>query len=174
MNIAQSHLGKGLKILVLCCFAVVILRSWTGFEASFSWKQGNLLGFIAVLAVASGKALGGFAAARFGAGKTMTVTLSLAAVCFLFGENTLIGLAALLLFNMSMPVTLYLLAKHMPRTPGFAFGLLTFGLFLGFLPVYFGMGVPLSGGVIGAIGSVVSAVLMGIAWKVVKRHEIPA
>ena len=158
--------------LLLCCFAVVVIRSWTGFEASFPWKQGAVLPLIAVLAVASGKALGGFAAARFGAGRTMSATLIAAAGCFLMGENPLFGLAALLLFNMSMPVTLYLLARSMPRTPGFAFGLLTFGLFLGFLPVYWRISLPLSGGVIGALGSVISGVLMGFAWKAVKRHAV--
>lgn len=168
----KSAKVKNIPLLLLCCFAVVILRSWTGFLATFSWKAEA--GFLAVLAVALGKALGGFASARFGAGKTMLVTLLLAAGCFLLGEIPVLGVAALLLFNMSMPVTLYLLAKNMPETPGFAFGLLTFGLFMGFLPVYTGMEVPLPGGVAGAVGSVISAVLMGIAWKAVKQDAVSA
>ena len=170
----ESHFsgGRNTLVLTLCCFAVVILRSWTGFEASFSWKQGTVLPLLAVLAVALGKALGGFASCRFGAGRTMTVTLILAALCFLLGEEPVFGLAALLLFNMSMPVTLYLLTKKMPRTPGFAFGLLTFGLFLGFLPVYAKVTLPLTPGVAGALGSVISALLMAVAWKAVKKHTV--
>lgn len=169
----EEHKAK-LPVLILCCFAVVILRSWTGFEASFGWKSGAVLGGLAVLATALGKAVGGFLAARFGPGKTVTVTLLLAAVCFLLGGEPVFGLAALLLFNMSMPVTLYLLAKHMPELMGFSFGLLTFGLFLGFLPVYAELRLPASPQIIGAVGSVASAVLMLLAWKAVKHDRVSA
>ena len=173
-GIAPEVIGKkgNISLLVVCCFAVVILRSYTGFAASFPWKSGAMLGLVAVIATASGKAIGGFLSARFGAGKTMTVTLGLAAGCFLLGENPVFGVAALLLFNMSMPVTLYLLAEALPEMAGFSFGLLTFGLFIGFLPVYFGADLPVSSGVIGAIGSVVSAVLMVIGWKAVKHDRV--
>ena len=44
------------------------------------------------------------------------------------------------LFNMTMPVTLHRAAMLLPGHRGFAFGLLTFGLFLGFLPAAFGRG----------------------------------
>ena len=37
-----------------------------------------------------------------------------------------------------MPLTLYGAARLLPGAKGFAFGLLTFALFLGFLPVYAG------------------------------------
>lgn len=172
----SSEKGETAKLpmLILCCFAVVILRSWTGFEASFDWKSGAVLGGLAVLAVASGKAVGGFLAARFGPGKTVSVTLLLAAVCFLLGGEPVFGLAALLLFNMSMPVTLYLLAKHMPELMGFSFGLLTFGLFLGFLPVYADLRLPVSPQIIGAVGSVASALLMLLAWKAVEHDRVSA
>ena len=163
---------RNIPILVLCCFVVVILRSFTGFAAGFQWKSVAILGFLAVVMTAGGKAAGGFLSARFGPAKTMTVTLLLAAVCFLLGDHAVFGLAALLLFNMSMPVTLYLLAQHLPNLPGFSFGLLTFGLFLGFLPVYFGVSLPVSSGVIGAIGSLVSAGLMVVGWKAVSHGKV--
>lgn len=163
-----------LPVLILCCFAVVVFRSWTGFEAGFGWKSDVFLGMIAVLAVASGKAAGGFLGSRLGHGKTAMATLLLAAVCFLLGESPVFGLAALFLFNMSMPVTLYLLAKHMPELMGFSFGLLTFGLFLGFLPVYARLKDPLTPPVICAAGSLVSALLMVAAWKAVDRDRVSA
>lgn len=169
----EMTVKKGnIPLLVVCCFAVVILRSFTGFAAGFQWKSIAILGCLAVVVTAGGKAAGGFLSARFGPGKTMTVTLGLAAVCFLMGENPLFGFAALLLFNMSMPVTLYLLAEALPEMPGFSFGLLTFGLFLGFLPVYFGASLPVSSGVIGAIGSLVSAGLMVVGWKAVSHGKV--
>ena len=163
---------KNIPILVLCCFVVVILRSFTGFAAGFQWKSIAILGFLAVVVTAGGKTAGGFLSSRFGPAKTMTVSLLLAAVCFLLGDHVVFGLAALLLFNMSMPVTLYLLAQYLPNLPGFSFGLLTFGLFLGFLPVYFGVSLPVSGGVTGAAGSIISAGLLVLAWKAVNRGKV--
>ena len=71
--------------------------------------------------------------------KTITVTLILSAVFYAFSSKMIPGLLALFLFNMTMPLTLYLLAKNMPQMPGFAFGILTFGLFIGYLPVLYGM-----------------------------------
>lgn len=47
------------------------------------------------------------------------------------------GILALLFFNMTMPLTLFLMWNEMREQPGLAFGVLTFALFLGFLPVYF-------------------------------------
>lgn len=165
--------GRGsVLILTLCCFTVVALRSWTGFAATFPWRSRELLAVLAVLAVAGGKALGGFASGRFGPGRTMGVTLGSAAVCFLLGDLPVFGLLALLLFNMSMPVTLYLLAENLPKMPGFSFGLLTFGLFLGFLPSYSAVTLPISGTIAGMAGSLISALLMLLAWKAVDRGKL--
>jgi FSR family fosmidomycin resistance protein-like MFS transporter len=75
---------------------------------------------------------------------------------------------------MSMPSTLYLLGKHMPDMLGFSFGLLTFGLFLGFLPVYGELKLPIGPQLACAAGSVLSAALMLLAWKAVDRDRISA
>lgn len=158
------------SILLLCCFAVVVLRSWTGFQTNFAWK--STIPLLSVLAVSFGKTLGGFISARFGHGRTMVCSLISASLCFLLGEHPVFGLLGLLLFNMSMPVTLYLLAKHMPETPGLAFGILTFGLFLGFLPVYAGVSLPVSSTLFCALGSLISAILLYVAWKAVKGNAV--
>ena len=39
---------------------------------------------------------------------------------------------------MTMPITLWAVARVMPGAKGFTFGLLTFGLFLGYLPSWLG------------------------------------
>lgn len=146
--------------LVMACLTVVILRSYIGMAVSFSWKTSLFAGTTAVLAVVLGKVAGGFASAGFGIRRTAVVSLGLAAVCFLFSNHMPAGVAALFFFNMTMPITLYLLVKKLEGLPGFAFGLLTFGLFLGFLPVYFGVRLPLSGCVIGCVGSLVSLLIL--------------
>ena len=48
------------------------------------------------------------------------------------------GVLALFLFNITMPITLFALAQTMSGCKGFSFGLLTFALFLGYLPSYLG------------------------------------
>lgn len=165
---AEAKTGGKIWLLATCCFAVVILRSYVGLSVTFSWKSGAVFGLLAVLAVALGKMAGGILGAHFGPGRTACVSLLLAAACFGAGESPIFGLAALLLFNMSMPVTLYMLARALPRLPGFSFGLLTFGLFLGFLPVYAGVDLHLTG----VIGSVLSALLLIIGDKAVRKEHV--
>lgn len=121
-----------------CLLAVVIFRSLLGLAANLPWKTD--FGCLAVCAVAGGKAAGGYLADRFGMFPTATASLCLSALCFLGGNHPAAGLGALFLFNMTMPLTLWAMARLFRGMKGFSFGLLTFGLFLGFLPVYFGWG----------------------------------
>ena len=148
--------------LAFGCFLVVIIRSYIGMAVSFPWKTTVLAGTIAVCAVVLGKVAGGFAAAAFGIRRTMAVSLGAAAVCFGLSGNMVAGITALFLFNMTMPITLYLLIKRLKELPGFGFGLLTFGLFLGMLPVYLEAYLPLTGGVLGCLGSAVSLVVLWV------------
>lgn len=160
-----SHQSYG---LALVCLLVVILRSYVGMAVSFPWKTGGLAGLLAVLAIAGGKTAGGFAAARCGALRTAVASLAMAAVCYLFSSALPAGLAALFLFNMTMPITLWWMMHSMPELSGFAFGFLTFALFLGFLPGYFGL-LPEEGmGIVGCAGSVLSLFLL---WLVGRRRE---
>lgn len=121
-----------------CLLAVVIFRSLLGLAADLPWKTD--FGWLAVCAVAGGKAAGGYVADRFGMFPTAMASLCLSAICFLGGNHPAAGLGALFLFNMTMPLTLWAMARLFSGMKGFSFGLLTFGLFLGFLPVYFGWG----------------------------------
>lgn len=152
--------GGAVLLLVVGCFVVVILRSYIGMAVGFSWKTTIWAGVLAVLAVVLGKAAGGFLAAGFGWRKTAVVSLLTASVCYIFSQYMPIGLLALFLFNMTMPITLYLMVQRLRSLPGFAFGVLTFGLFLGFLPEYFGLEKPVTGALIGCIGSLVSLVIL--------------
>ena len=152
-------------LLSIGCFLVVILRSYIGMAVTFSWKRGFILGLICVLAVVFGKMAGGILAAKWNTQSVMLVSLGVAALGYYFSENYICGIIALFTFNMSMPITLYLLVCKFKKLPGFSFGLLTFGLFIGFLPVYFGLPIPLAGNVLGAVGSVVSLLILFLAMK---------
>ena len=147
-------------LFITACFGVVVLRSMVGFEVGFGWKNTTLLGLLAVLCVVFGKVLGGFAAAKHGARVATLVSLLGAALCYGFSDQMVPGLLALLLFNMTMPITLYLLVERYPAIPGTMFGLLTAALFLGFLPTYFGIALPLTGKALGVAGSLASLVIL--------------
>lgn len=146
--------------LVVCLFLVVVLRSYIGMAVTFSWKTTVSAGVISTLAVVFGKAAGGFLASKLGFLRTAVVSLSAAAVFYLFSGFMPAGALALFLFNMTMPITLYLLIRKLPGLPGFSFGFLTFGLFLGFLPTYFGLPVWRNGSMIGCVGSVISLLIL--------------
>ena len=161
-----------MAFMTLCCFAVVIVRSLVGMSVTFSWKSVPPLGALAVCATAAGKFCGGFLAARFGLRRTAVVSLLLASLCYLLGNIWTMGLTAIFLFNMTMPLTLYLLTEKLPGMPGFAFGILTFGLFLGFLPVYWRMDFFLLPELLGAAGSIVSCVMLIAAGKAVEYDKI--
>ncbi len=147
-------------IPVVVCFMVVVLRSLTGLAVSFPWKTGIPLSALTVLLLAGGKTAGGFLGASIGYRKTITVTLAASAVCYFLGNHTITGLAAVFLFNMTMPVTLYLLARKMPDLPGTAFGILTMALFIGFLPVYFNQINSVSPVKLGTASSLISLILL--------------
>ena len=160
-EISTAPSQKGPILLSICCFSVVVLRSFVGFQVVFPWKAG-WLAFAATAAVVLGKMAGGILAARFGAKNVTLISLSAAAVCYGLGGIPVFGLLALLLFNMTMPLTLYALWRRFPEYPGSCFGALTLALFLGFLPSFFGLSIPIGG----VLGSLVSLALL---WKAVEH-----
>jgi len=157
-------------LAVTLCFAAVVLRSLTGFAVSFPWKTGFLMGFLASLEVMIGKMLGGIICENRSPRNVTLLSLALAAVCYISSSSAAFGLTALLLFNMTMPVTLWLIASRFRELPGFSFGLLTLALFLGFIPELCGYeGIPDAGST-GAILCVVSIFLLAMAFRTFRRE----
>ena len=126
--------GSWLPLVPL--FLVVALRSWMGLGQSFPWKAE--WGLPLVLALALGKAAGGFLMDAVGPRRAAGWSLGLAAALYLLSGAPLPGLLAVFLFNMTMPMTLWAAAQLLPGAKGFGFGLLTFGLFVGCLPSFLG------------------------------------
>jgi FSR family fosmidomycin resistance protein-like MFS transporter len=147
-------------ILAACFFFVVCLRSFVGLALDFSWKGIGHWGIALLCAVVFGKTIGGFLADRFGLWRTALFSLGIAAVLFLLPGIPIAGVTALLLFNMTMPTTLWAMAKILPGAKGFAFGLLTFALFIGFLPVYLDITLPQNASWLFALLSAISLVLL--------------
>ena len=144
--------------VVLPLFLVVVLRSYLGMNQSFAWRGQGRWALWLTLALALGKAAGGFAMDRLGPRRASAVSLVLAGGLYLASALPLPGTLAVFLFNMTMPMTLWAVARVLPE--GFAFGLLTFGLFLGFLPSYLGWPSLLAGPASYAAGALVSLLLL--------------
>ncbi|MDO4616735.1 MAG: hypothetical protein Q4B03_04680 [Lachnospiraceae bacterium] len=124
-----------LTLSAILILLVVILRSFYGKSVSYDWKDTVLKSFLFVVCIVLGKALGGIIADRWGAAFASVLSLGGAAVTVLFSAHSpLMGCLSILLFNMTMPLTLTLLANCWKGYPGFAFGMLMLALFLGTLP----------------------------------------
>lgn len=135
----EAERQPGMAAIALCLFLVVCVRSYAGFAMQFPWKAGAW-SVILTCAVVLGKALGGFAADGLGMRRAAAFSLGASAVLFLLSARPVFGVLAVLLFNMTMPITLGAIARIFPGAKGFSFGMLTFALFLGFLPFYRGVG----------------------------------
>ncbi len=146
--------------VVLPLFLVVVLRSYMGMNQVFAWKSGGGWALVLTLALVLGKTAGGFAMDRVGAQRASAGSLGLAAALYLASALPLPGTLAVFLFNMTMPVTLWAAARALPGAKGFSFGLLTFALFLGYLPSWLGWPSLLAGPVSYTAAAVLSLVLL--------------
>lgn len=110
----------------------VAVRAVGGSAVAFPWKTGAAMALVTTLCVFAGKTAGGFLCDRLGAGKTALVSVIPAAVLIAFCSAWAVpSLAGQLLLNLTMPVTLWLLYRTMPDSPGFAFGLAASALWPG-------------------------------------------
>lgn len=159
-NIALSIDCRKLILPALLFFAVVCIRSFGGFAMSFEWKSGFVPGLMAVLATAGGKAAGGFFSDRLGMLLASIISMAAAALLFILSANIISGLLALFFFNMSMPITLRAAKELFNDRRGFSFGLLTFALFIGYIPFCIGNERPESEPVQMSVLCVISAVLL--------------
>lgn len=130
--------APGALVALGLLFLVVCLRSYVGLAASLPWKSTWHWALILCCAVVLGKTAGGFLCDKLGAIRASVLSLGAAGVLFFFSRLPLPGVLGMLLFNMSMPITLWAVARVLPGAKGFSFGLLTFGLFVGYVPVYMG------------------------------------
>ncbi len=144
---------------LLALFGVVVLRSYLGFCMTFSWNTTFLTALAVVAALVLGKAAGGFLLDRLGYLTTSLCSLLAAAALLLRPDWMVTGLLGVFFFQMTMPVTLWAAAKCCDGAKGFSFGLLTFALFLGFVPILLGYRLPVNG-ILLAVGTLLSLLLL--------------
>ncbi len=125
-------------IVIFLAVFVVIIRGYIGYGLPTSWNKSIIQTVILYFTMGIGKALGGILSDAFGIRKIATVSTILSIPFLLIGENMMIiSLIGVMLFSMTMPITLAILVSVLKKTPGLAFGLTTIGLFLGTAPIFF-------------------------------------
>lgn len=121
-------------ILALMLILVVIIRSFVGKIIPLEFEKPVWVLILIGASSMLGKALGGVIAKYIGINKTIIITMILSAVLIIFfNTNLYLSLLGILLFNCSMPLTLYLINDLFKKREGFAFGLLAAFLVPGYI-----------------------------------------
>lgn len=144
--------GTGMAAVALL-LAVISVRSYVGLTLALPWKSDLWLLVALTTGVVAGKALGGLLGDHFG-WRPVAVTALLFSLPMLAlgGASPTAGIAGMLVFNLTMPVTLAAVAAMLPRgREGFAFGLTCLALFVGAAPALTGWAKPLSPAVLAAL-----------------------
>ena len=129
-----------LAAVALLLFSICV-RSFVGMGAAYRCPKDLVLKLGVPLVAFGGKAMGGLLADRLGWVRTAVGALLLSAPLLAFGGGTTpVVLAGLLLFQMTMPVTLAGTAQAMPGRPATAFGLTCLALVVGAWPTFFPAG----------------------------------
>lgn len=135
---ALGHPRWGAGAIILLCLLSVLVRSFVGTAVPITWKSGLFLTLLPALCAFVGKAAGGLLADRLGVRRVGVASLLLSLPLLVFGsESVLLCGIGLLLFNMTMSVTLCVLAGQLPANPGLGFGLTTLALLCGCVPSFF-------------------------------------
>ena len=135
-NYNNLKLSAGLTILL--AVIVVITRGYMGYGIPTSWNKTVFQTILLYFSMGIGKALGGILSDTIGVRKTALISTIGALPFLLVGDNhMIISLIGVLMFSMTMSITLGLLVSVLKNTPGLAFGLTTIGLFLGTAPIFF-------------------------------------
>ncbi len=130
--------GNTKKTVIFLCLISIAIRSFTGMTLSVDWKTNTFLTILPGLCAFGGKFAGGILADRFGARRVGTISMLLSIpLLYCFSSNIALCSAGLLMFNITMPLTLWGVALRLPGQPGFAFGLTTLALLAGSFPVFF-------------------------------------
>ena len=125
-------------IVIILAVFVVIVRGYLGYGIPTSWNKTVIQNIIFYFTMGIGKALGGILSDIFGIRKVATFSTLIAVPFLCIGDNLMfVSLLGVMMFSMTMSITLAILASVLKRVPGLAFGLTTIGLFLGTVPIFF-------------------------------------
>lgn len=142
----------------VCFFVIAAMRSFCGGAFNFAWRADiDALAADALLACAAvlGMMLGGVLADNIGMKAASSGTLLISSALMLLSDKIIFAVVAVLAFNMAAPLLMRAASDIYNRREGLTLGILTFGYFLGLLPLYFDIPLPF-----GAYGNAASSVLV--------------
>jgi FSR family fosmidomycin resistance protein-like MFS transporter len=121
-------------IILLLLLVSVCMRSLISYSLHLEWKSLFLLGLLLTSAIAAGKFFGGFLADKYGFMNVSIIGLLLATPLLVFFQSQApLIIIGSFCFNLVMPITLTAVAEAIPNYKGFAFGLTTLALVVGYL-----------------------------------------
>ncbi len=127
-----------LNLIVFLTVFIVIVRGYMGYGIPTSWNKTTLQTIILFFSMGIGKCLGGILSDAYGIKKISTLSTLIAIPFLCFGNNIMIiSLIGVMMFSMTMSITLAILSSVYKNRPGLAFGFTTIGLFLGTAPIFF-------------------------------------
>lgn len=125
-------------LVLLLAVMIVAVRGYMGYGIPTSWNKTVVQNVLLYCAMGIGKASGGVLADMFGVKRVAMLSAALALPFLLFGDKVMgVSLIGVMLFSMTMSITLALIVSVLPDTPGLAFGFTTTGLFIGTAPIFF-------------------------------------
>lgn len=124
--------------IILLATLVVIVRSYMGYALPTSWNKTLIQSVLLYVSMGIGKALGGVLSDAYGIRKVATLSTIISLPFLLVGDQIMVvSIIGVLLFSMTMAITLGTLVSKFKYAPGLAFGFTTIGLFLGFVTIFF-------------------------------------
>ena len=140
-DLLDYNYGKkemNLALIIFLSVFVVAVRSFSSYGIPTAWNKTIFQTILLYLFMGTGKALGGLLIDKINIKFVSIISTLLAIPFLLFGNhNMYLSLVGVMLFSMTMPVTLGILVSRIKKNPGIAFGLTTIGLFIGSLPAFY-------------------------------------
>lgn len=134
-NFSNKNINS--KVIITLAVFVVIVRAYMGYGIPTTWNKTLIQTILLYCSMGIGKAMGGILIDSIGIKKTALLSTIGSLPFLLFGNNVMaISLIGIMMFSMTMAVTLGLIVSEIKKYPGVAFGFTTLGLFLGSLPVF--------------------------------------
>ena len=152
----------GMIALIILSVFVVAVRSFSSYGIPTGWNKTVIQSILLFCFMGIGKAIGGLLIDKINIKFTSIISTLLALPFLLFGDqNMYLSLIGIMLFSMTMPVTLALLVSRLKKSPGIAFGLTTIGLFIGSLPAFFfTIDSPIINGIVFTILTILSTIIL--------------
>lgn len=157
------------KTIITLAVFVVIVRAYMGYGIPTTWNKTLIQTILLYCSMGIGKAMGGILIDSIGIKKTALLSTIGSLPFLVFGNNIMtISLIGIMMFSMTMAITLGVIVSELKKYPGVAFGFTTLGLFLGSLPVFV---FRINSILINCIMVIVLAIACSIVLSIICRKE---